>query len=135
MDAFGSSGGLRERRFSLKSTLSRVILQGARFITYAHLTLQSALFAYRTRFRFRYADPKYGLFKASALCLHAWQLSLHHRGSHLGSLLRDPGSHSMLVHVWHTDLSAQDLYGAALRAVRDLCAFDSSAHRKRSSQW
>jgi hypothetical protein len=56
MYAFGSSGGLRARRFSLKSTLSRVILQGARFITYAHLALQGALFAYRTRFRFRYAD-------------------------------------------------------------------------------
>ncbi len=56
MYAFGSSGGLRARCFSLKSTLSRVILQGARFITYAHLALQGALFAYRTRFRFRYAD-------------------------------------------------------------------------------
>jgi hypothetical protein len=56
MYAFGSSGGLRARRFSLKSTLSRVILQGASFITYAHLALQGALFAYRTRFRFRYAD-------------------------------------------------------------------------------
>jgi hypothetical protein len=57
MYAFGSSGGLRARCFNLKSTLSRVILQGARFITYAHLALQGALFAYRTRFRFRYAEP------------------------------------------------------------------------------
>lgn len=57
MYSFGSSGGLRERRFSLKSTFSRAILQGARFIVYAYLALQATLFAYRTRFRFSYAGP------------------------------------------------------------------------------
>ncbi len=57
MYSFGFSGGLRERRFSLKSTLSREILQRVRFIMYAHLALQATLFTYRTLFRFRYADP------------------------------------------------------------------------------
>lgn len=57
MHSFASSGGLRVRRFSLKSTLSRAILQGARFIMYAHLALQATLFAYRTLSRFRHADP------------------------------------------------------------------------------
>src|SRR5438128_5557626 len=57
MYSFGFSGGLRERRFSLKRTLSREVLQRARFIMYAHLALQATLFAYRTLFRFRYADP------------------------------------------------------------------------------
>ena len=50
MYSFGSSGGL-------KSTLSRAILQGVCFIMYAHLPPQATLFAYRTLFRFRYADP------------------------------------------------------------------------------
>jgi hypothetical protein len=57
MYSFGFPGGLRERRFSLKSMLSRETLQRARYITYAHLALQATLFAYRTLFRFRYADP------------------------------------------------------------------------------
>ncbi len=59
MYSFGSSGGLRARRFSLKSTLSHAILQGASFIAYAQPALQATLFAYRTLFRFRYADPVY----------------------------------------------------------------------------
>ncbi len=58
MYSFGSSGGLRARRFSLKSTLSHAILQGASFIAYAQPALQATLFAYRTLFRFRYADPR-----------------------------------------------------------------------------
>jgi hypothetical protein len=45
MYSFGFSGGLRERHFSLKSTLSREVLQRARFIMYAHLALQATLFA------------------------------------------------------------------------------------------
>jgi integrase len=57
MYSFSFSGGLRARHFSLKSTLSREILQRARCIMYAHLALQGTLFANRTRFRFRYADP------------------------------------------------------------------------------
>ncbi len=57
MYSFGFSGGLREKRFSLKSTLSRKILQRACFSLYAHQALQATLFAYRTLFRFRYADP------------------------------------------------------------------------------
>jgi hypothetical protein len=40
-----ASTGSRERRFSLKSTLSRAILQGTRFVTYAHLALQATFFA------------------------------------------------------------------------------------------
>ncbi len=39
------------------SQLSRETLQRARSITYAQLALQATLFAYRTLFRFRYADP------------------------------------------------------------------------------
>jgi len=58
MYSFGFPGGLRERCFSLKSTLSREILQRARSITYAQqLALQATLIAYRTLFRFRYVDP------------------------------------------------------------------------------
>ncbi len=45
MYSFGFSGGLRERRFSLKRTLSREVLQRARCILYAHLALQGTLFA------------------------------------------------------------------------------------------
>ena len=56
MYSFGFPDGLRERRFRLKRMLSCEILQRAHYIAYAHLALQGTLFAYRTLFRFRYAD-------------------------------------------------------------------------------
>ena len=74
MYSFSFSGGLRARHFSLKSTLSREILQRARCIMYAHLALQGTLFANRTRFRFRYADP---------LCETCYQTSSHARMQHI----------------------------------------------------
>lgn len=58
MHSFGSSGALRVKRFSLKSTLSRALLRGPRFIMYVHLALQGTLFAYRTLPKFRCADAQ-----------------------------------------------------------------------------